>query len=431
MQRKKWVWAALLAVSLVGGTAYYMVKMGGATAHAQNNAPAQMPPTEVNIVRIAPQPLTVTKDLPGRTSAFRIAEIRPQVSGIITARLFEEGGDIAEGQQLYQIDPAPYQAAYNRAEADLQKAEANVKSVEAKAARYAQLVKIGGVSKQEYDDVSAGLAQAQADVAIARAALATAKINLDYTKVFSPIAGRIGQSHVTEGALVTANQPEALATVQQIDKIYVDVTQSGEELMRLRRHYADRPHEKPSARLVIGDQLYEAPGLLQFSDISVNQTTGTVQLRILFPNEKREILPDLFVHARLEQYSEDNAILVPQKSVMRNPDGSVTVWVIDDEDKAGIRPIEIAEAIGDQWRVVSGLNAGDRVVVEGIMKIAPGAVVKPVEVEQGVDTAHKDAVLESDVTSPPDMTPDDVREISPLEDVTAPAEGGQEAEAAE
>jgi membrane fusion protein (multidrug efflux system) len=377
--KAKYVIAGVILVALAIAGGLFFRSMEASPSMAQQ-APPSMPPPEVSVVTVKPQPLTLYKDLPGRTSAFRVAEIRPQVNGIITKRLFEEGSDVTEGQQLYQIDPAPYQAAYDSTLADLQKAEANVKSVEAKAARYAELVKIGGISKQDYDDASASLAQSTADIAIAQAAVATAKINLDYTKVFSPIAGRIGQSVVTEGALVTANQAMPLATVQQFDKIYVDVTQSSGELMQLRSQYAHAEGAgNASAQLVIDGKEYGGAGTLQFSDVSVNQTTNTVQLRILFPNENHEILPGLFVHARLVQTKDDAAILVPQQAIARNPDGSVTVWVIGADDKAEIRPIKIADTVGDRWQVLEGLKAGDRVVVEGVMKIQPGAIVKPVE----------------------------------------------------
>ncbi len=367
MTKKLWGSTLVCAAAVAGGMLWNTQYQ---PAIAQQ-APPQMPATEVSVVTIAPESLTLSKDLPGRTSAFRVAEIRPQVTGIITKRLFEEGSDVTEGQQLYQIDPAPYQAAYDSANADLMKAQANVKSVQAKTARYAELVKIGGVSKQDYDDVKASLDQSKADVAIATAALATAKINLDYTKVFSPISGRIGKSMVTEGALVTANQAGALATVQQFDK------------MQLRRQFSEAGGNaaKPTARLMLdgGNEIYGETGELQFSDVTVEQSTGTVQLRILFPNPNHEILPGLFVHARLDQAKENAAILIPQQAVNRNPDGSVAVWVVDEGDKAAIRPIKISQTVGDKWLVTEGLKAGDRVVVEGVMKIQPGATVKPVE----------------------------------------------------
>ncbi|TKW61363.1 MAG: efflux RND transporter periplasmic adaptor subunit [Blastochloris viridis] len=340
---------------------------------------------EVSIVTIQPQEVTLTKDLPGRTSAVRVAEIRPQVSGIITKRLFEEGGTVTEGQQLYQIDAAPYKAAYDSAVADLRKAEANVKSVTAKEQRYAELVKIGGVSKQEFDDITASLAQAKADVAIARAALATAKINLDYTKVMSPISGRIGQSNVTEGALVNANQADALAVVQQLDHIYVDVSQSSEEILRLRQQQmaqndvSGTTEASSPAHLLVDGKVTGEEGTLKFSDVSVNPSTGTVQLRVLFPNPKEEILPGMFVHARLEQWRDENAILIPQKAASRQADGSVSVWVVNAESKVAPRNISVTDVVRDQWLVTNGLKAGEKVIVEGIMKVQPDMKVKTVD----------------------------------------------------
>ena len=336
---------------------------------------------EVSVVTMKAEPVVLTKDLPGRTSAIRVAEIRPQVSGIVTKQFFVEGSLVKQGQQLYQIDSAPYQAAYNSTRANLGKAEANVKSVQAKASRYTELVTIGGVSKQEYDDAKASLAQAKADVAIAKSDVATARINLDYTKVMSPISGRIGQSKVTEGALVNANQSVALAVVQQLDQIYVDVSQSSEELMLLRKHHPDLKSGAP-VRLLVDGKPVGQPGKLKFSDVTINQGTGTVMLRVLFPNPNHELLPGMFVHARLEQWKDEQVMLVPQKSVSRNVDGTVSVWVVGKDGKVNQRPIGVSEIIGDKWMVTSGLKAGEKVVYEGIMKIQPGMKVKTVEAAQ-------------------------------------------------
>lgn len=340
---------------------------------------------EVSVVTLKAVPVVLTKDLPGRTSALRVAEIRPQVSGIITKRFFEEGSLVRKGQQLYQIDPAPYKAAYNSARAGLGKAEANVRSVQAKADRYAELVKIGGVSRQEFDDVRASLAQGRSDVAIAKAEVATAAINLDYTRVLSPISGRIGQSKVTEGALVSASQAGAVAVVQQLDSIYVDVSRSSEEMMQLRRRHPDGTAgnsgkvSTSSVRLLVDGTPAGQTGTLKFSDVTVNPTTGTVLLRVLFPNPDNGILPGMFVHARLEEWKDEQAILVPQKSVSRNVDGSVTVWVVERDGKVNPRPVVVTEIVGDKWLVAGGLKAGEKVVYEGVMKIRPGMVVKTVE----------------------------------------------------
>ena len=342
---------------------------------------------EVSVITMKTEPVALTKDLPGRTSAIRVAEIRPQVSGIVKKQFFVEGSMVKQSQQLYQIDPAPYQATYNSARANLGKADANLKSVQAKASRYADLVTIGGVSKQENDDAKASLAQAQADVAIARSEVSTAKINLDYTKVMSPISGRIGQSKVTEGALVNANQSVALAVVQQLDQIYVDVYQSSEELMILRKYHqalkvGDSGNITAPVRLLADGKPVGQSGTLKFSDVTINPSTGTVLLRVLFPNPNHELLPGMFVHARLEQWKDDQVIVVPQKSVSRNVDGTVSVWVVGKDGTVSVRPIGVSEIIGDKWIVTSGLKVGEKVVYEGIMKIQPGMKVKTVEAGQ-------------------------------------------------
>ena len=375
MMKRSYIIAGLL-VTLIAG--WYLWPKGSSDHVRDSNVKP-----EVSVVTIKPEALVLTKELPGRTSAVRMAEIRPQVSGIVTKRFFVEGSLVKQGQQLYQIDPATYQAAFNSAKANLSKAEANVKSVQAKAGRYKELVKIGGVSQQEYDDAKASLAQTKADVAIARSEVSTAGINLDYTKVMSPISGRIGQSKVTEGALVNANQQSPLAVVQQLDQIYVDVSQSSEELIQLRQRHqgqvGDSGAESAPVQLLVDGKPKGQPGTLKFSDVTVNPSTGTVLLRILFTNPGNEILPGMFVHARLEQWRDDRAILVPQKSVSRNADGSVSVWVVGPDGIANPRPIIVTEVVGDKWLVSSGLKAGEKVVYEGIMKIQPGMAVKTVE----------------------------------------------------
>ncbi len=373
--KRSYIIAALL-VTLIAG--WYLWPKGS----SDNRQDSSMKP-EVSVVTMKSEPLILTKELPGRTSAVRMAEIRPQVSGIVMKRFFVEGSLVKQGQQLYQIDPATYKAAWNSAKANLSKAEANVKSVQAKAGRHEELVKIGGVSQQEYDDAKASLAQARADVAIARSEVSAAGINLDYTRVMSPISGRIGQSKVTEGALVNANQADPLAVVQQLDQIYVDVSQSSEELIQLRqRHQGQAGNSSAGSapvQLLVDGKPKGQSGTLKFSDVTVNPSTGTVLLRILFNNPGNEILPGMFVHARLEQWRDENAILVPQKSVSRNADGSVSVWVVGADGKANPRPIIVTEVVGDKWLVSSGLKAGEKVVYEGIMKIQPGMAVKTVE----------------------------------------------------
>lgn len=390
-----------VVVLVAAGTYYFWNNREKQDATA--SAAMARPPAEVSVVTIATQSINFTKDLPGRTSPYKIAEIRPQVNGIITKRLYTEGSVVAEGQQLYQIDPSTYEAAYNSSLANLMKAEATLKAAQAQYSRVKELVNIDAVSKQEYDDANASLDQGKADVAIAKAALATSKINLDYTKVFSPISGRIGKSFVTEGALVTANQTTALATVQQLDPIYVDVTQSSTELMELRKQL-NAAEKTPVTLLMDGTiKAYDQKGELQFSDVTVDQTTGSIQLRVLFPNPNQDLLPGLFVHARIEQARDDAAILVPQKSITRNADGSVTVFVVGEGYKVSVRPIQISQAIDDQWLVTDGLKPGDRVIVEGIQKVAPNAIVKPIEIEtKKLPDTEKDAAPEAIV---PQETP--------------------------
>ena len=348
-------------------------------------------PVEVAVVTLEARRVPLFAELPGRTSAFRVAEVRPQVSGIVQKRMFTEGGAAAAGQQLYQIDSAPYRAALGSAQADLAKARAGLKSIEAKAARYADLVQINAVSRQDYDDVIASLDQAKAQILVAQAEVDTARINVDYTKVYAPISGRIGKSNVTEGALVTANQASALAIVTQLDPIYVDVSQSSSELMRLRRAAAGQGQSAERAPVTLtldgSSQPYDVPGQLQFSDVTVDPSSGSVQLRAVFPNPHHDLYPGLFVRARIEQGQLDKAILVPQQALVHAPDGSSMVWVVGADGKVGPRPVEIGQAVADSWLVTSGVQAGDQVVVEGLQKIRPGAEVRPVAAKTAAASA--------------------------------------------
>ena len=373
----------IVTLILIGaGTYFFTGHSQVPSAHAQSPA-MQRPPVEVSVYTVQPQQLALTQDLPGRTSSYQIAEIRPQVTGIIIDRLFTEGSFVKEGQQLYQIDPAQYQAAYDSKVADLRKAEANLKSVEPKVARYRELINVGGVSRQNYDDALASLEQAKADIAVAKAAVATAKINLDYTKVFAPISGQIGKSSVTKGALVTANQATALATIQNLSKIYVDVSQSSGETMKLRKQVlAGNNSGKMQAELLLEGEKepYASKGEIQFSDITVDEGTGMVQLRILFPNPDSYLLPGLFVKARVAQSTIENAIAIPQQAVVRSAGGATTVWAVGDDNTVNPRPVTVSRAIGDKWLIASGLATGDKVVVAGLQKIAPGATVAPVEI---------------------------------------------------
>ncbi len=372
----------IIILALIGTGYYFFTGQSRVTQAQAQQQGGGRPPVEVSVFTVQPQQVTLTQDLPGRTSSYQIAEIRPQVTGIIIDRLFTEGSFVKEGQQLYQIDPAPYQAAYDSKVADLRKAEANLKSVEPKVARYRELVNVGGVSRQNYDDALASLEQAKADIAVAKAAVATARINLDYTKVFAPISGQIGKSSVTKGALVTANQATALATIQNLSKVYVDVSQSSAEIMKLRKQFSgNKQAGKMTAELILEgeNEPYAHRGEIQFSDVTVDEGTGMVQLRILFPNPDHYLLPGLFVKARVAQSRLDNAMIVPQQAVVRSAGGATTVWAVGVDNVVNPRPVKVSRAIGDKWLVESGLAAGDKVVVAGLQKIAPGATVVPVE----------------------------------------------------
>lgn len=355
--------------------------------------PPAPPPPEVSVLTVAPRDVAVTIDLPGRTVAYRVAEVRPQVGGIIQKRLFQEGAEVKAGQQLYQIDPASYQAALASAQADLAKSRASLKSVEAKAARYAELVRINAVSRQEYDDAVASLDQAKAQILVSEAAVQTAQINLAYTKVYAPISGRIGRSSITEGALVTASQSTSLATITQLDPIYVDVSQSSSDLIRMRRE-ASRGQQRaveaaPVSLLLDGtSQTYEQPGRLQFSEVTVDQTTGAVQIRAMFPNPRHELYPGLFVRARVEQGMREQVLLVPQRALVRNADGTTSVWVVGADSKVAPRPVKVGPAIGEDWLIEDGLASGDVVVIEGLQKIRPGVPVRVAAPPSAPAAAH-------------------------------------------
>jgi membrane fusion protein (multidrug efflux system) len=342
-----------------------------------------MPPPEVGVVTVQPEPVTLTTELPGRTSPYLVSEVRPQVGGLVKERLFVEGSNVRAGQSLYQIDPAPFKAAYDSAAAALAKAEANLATVKLKAQRYADLVKINAVSRQDYDDANAAEHQAEADVAAAKASVETAKINLAYTRVASPISGRIGPSAVTPGALVTANQTTSLATVQTLDPIYVDVTQSSAELLRLRQQldgggFNGSGPGRTKVKLILEDgSTYPLEGELKVSDLTVDQTTGAVTLRAVFPNPKGVLLPGMFVRAVIDQASTQSAILAPQRAVTRDPQGHAIAMVVDAQGNAEPRVLTTPRTVGQDWLVTSGLKAGDRLIVEGFQKAIPGKPVKP------------------------------------------------------
>ena len=368
----------------------------GACSNSQKPTPAPQVP-EVSVVTVHPASVPITTELPGRTSAYLVAQVRARVDGIVLKRAFKEGSEVKAGQLLYQIDPAPYIAALNSATASLQKAEANLASTTAQAERYKVLVAQGMVSKQAYDNAVASQGQAAADVATGKAAIAMAQINLGYTNVVSPITGRIGPSQVTQGAYVQASAATLLATIQQIDPIYVDLTQSSIDGLRLRRDIAtgqlklNGPDQaKVTLALEDGTQ-YPVPGSLQFTDITVDQGTGSVTVRAIFPNPRLTLLPGMFVRARIEQGVNENAFLVPQVGVTHDPKGQATALVVGPDTKVTVRPLQLRGTRGEQWIVEGGLENGDRVIVAGGQKVQPGTAVKAVEAQAAPAAATSSA----------------------------------------
>ncbi len=413
---------------------------GGCGQQPQTAAAAPPPPPEAAYIDVAPEALTLKKELPGRTTPYLVAEIRPQASGIIRQRLFTEGADVKAGDILYEIDPETYIAARDNAAAAVlaaqadqataaaalkqseaalvaakaarSRAEANAVPLRLRTARYRELLLNKAVSQQDYDDIAAALAQAEAGiesadaamvgaeadilraqaaiqaaeatVAYAEAGLKTAVINLSYTKITAPISGRIGRSTVTTGALVTAHQPVALATIQQLDPIYVDVPQATAELLQLQRRLADgrlthNGSATGTAALLLEDSTsYSEPGTLQFRDVTVNPTTGSFYLRLVFPNPKTTLLPGMFVRAVVDEGVNEQAILIPQQAVSRNSKGETTVMLINGDNTVRPQPVRVDRAVGNRWMISAGLQPGDRVIVEGLQRARPGATVTPV-----------------------------------------------------
>ncbi|MFL9923937.1 efflux RND transporter periplasmic adaptor subunit [Herbaspirillum lusitanum] len=345
---------------------------------------------EVGYVVVQPQLQAVTTELPGRTTAYLSADIRPQIGGIIQKRLFKEGANVKQGQALYQIDPATYQAAYDSARASLLKAEATLNSGKLKAQRYAELNKIDAVSKQDNDDVQSTLRQNQADVEVQRAAVKTAKINLDYTRIMSPISGRIEKSTVTPGALVTAQQTTALTTVQKIDPIYVDVTQSSVDLLRLRKELASGKIRKSGdnsaqVKILLEDgSTYAQQGKLEFSGLSVDTGTGMITLRAVVPNAEGILLPGAYVRAVLEEGVNDQALLVPQKAVSRDATGTASALVLGADGKVEQRILSVERAVGNNWWISAGIQAGDKVIVDGLQKVRKGDTPRGIDMSDSV-----------------------------------------------
>jgi membrane fusion protein (multidrug efflux system) len=362
--------AILLGSLIITGT-------GCGGGHVQSSAAT---PT-VSVVSLRSTPVSLTTDLPGRVSAYRIAEVRPQVNGVVLKRLFTEGEHVRAGQQLYQIDPARYEANLESAMASNMRARAAAAIANTTVERYRTLVQAHAVSRQDYDNASATLQQDEADIAATEAAVRTARIDLAYTKVYSPISGRTGRSSVTEGALVTANQAMSLATVTQLDPIYVDLTQPSTTLLRLKRELGSGQLQsigasKAAAKLLLEDgSAYASAGTLEFSEVTVDQGTGSVTLRAMFPNPGDLLLPGMFVHATIEEGVRTGAILAPQQGISHAPDGTATAFIVDANDRIQKRMVELERALGDRWVVSSGLRVGDRLVISGFQRIQLGTVV--------------------------------------------------------
>ena len=346
--------------------------------------PPQQGTPVVGVITVRPQPVTLTTQVPGRTVPYLIAEVRPQVGGIVQTWQFTEGGDVKAGQTLYQIDPATYRASYASAQATLAKAQANLRTARLKADRYKELVQIKAISQQEGDDTAATLGQAEADVAAGKASVETARINLAFARMDAPISGRIGRSSVTPGALVTANQATALTTIQQLDPIYVDVTQPSAAVLRLKKAMAHGDLARAGdgaaqVSLVLEDgSTYPLQGRLAFSDVTVDQNTGSISLRAVFPNPDADLLPGMYVRAVLQEGVKAQGVLVPQQAVTRNGAGKPTAFVVGADNKLQLRVLETDRAVGDQWLVRSGLKTGDQLVVDGLSRARDGVQVKTV-----------------------------------------------------
>lgn len=353
-----------------------------ACSDSSKAAPAQSADPLVVIQVLEAKDVPLQTELPGRTSAYQVAEVRPQVGGIVLSRKFQEGALVKAGEPLYQIDPARYRAQLESAKAMLAKAQATVASTQARNARFSELVEIEAVSKQERDDAKAAMLQAQAELAAAKAAVETAQINLDYTQVKSPISGRIGRSTATTGALVAAGQTEALATVLTLDPIYVDLTQSSLDLLKLKQEFQSGTLKKgqsnsknsgqPVKLIMENGKPYPQEGSLQFSEVNVDPTTGSVTLRAVFPNPDGLLLPGMYVNAVLSQGTKPNAILVPQKAVTRNGKGEAVALILNKDNVVEARVLKTDYTLGADWVIGSGLQAGDRVIVEGVQKVKPG-----------------------------------------------------------
>jgi membrane fusion protein (multidrug efflux system) len=370
--------ARLRSISAVAAAVALLTGCGRA-----EDAPQKPQAVPVTVVTLAPESVTLLRELPGRANPYLVAEVRPQVDGLIEKRLFTEGGMVKAGQPLYQIDDATYRANAASARAALARAQATLHSTQLEAKRSDELVAIKAVSQQDHENAVAAEKQAEADVAAAQAALQSANVVLGYARITSPISGRIGKSSVTQGALVTAKQDAPLATVQQLDPIYVDLTQSSAEMLELRKQFAtgrlEGNRDLPVTILLEDGTRYEHAGKLAFSDVTVDPTTGSFGLRVVVPNPQHLLLPGMYVRALVGDGERPNALLVPQPGVTRDQKGQTVAMVVGRDDKVEVRSVRVSRAIGDRWLVEDGLAAGDRVIVEGLQKIRPGATVVATE----------------------------------------------------
>ena len=364
--------AAVLSLLAVVGCSEQSEQTGAAQGGAQQ------PPTAVSVMAVKRDTVPDILSLPGRVTPYRQSQVRPQVAGVITERLFEEGAVVEKGQQLYQIDDARYKAELESAKADLRSAEANLKALKAKEKRYKDLVSRNSISEQEYDDVVAQSDQAKAQISVAQAAIELAKVNVDYSKVYAPISGQISRSFVTVGTLVTANQEQQLATITQLDPVFVDMQNSGKAIVQLRSSVSQNQNHMP-VEVVLDESSntkYERQGQLEFSEVTVDETTGSVTLRAVMPNPDSVLMPGLFVKANVIK-SQDEGLLVPQRAATRQPDGSLVVYVVGKDNTVEARTIETPRSYQHQYLVTSGLSEGDKVIIEGYQKVKPGAKVNP------------------------------------------------------
>ncbi|MCH1925977.1 efflux RND transporter periplasmic adaptor subunit [Shewanella sp. C32] len=370
----------IVKVASAVSMALWLSACGGEAQQAQGQQ-GQAQATAVDVIEVQSSSQVLTTQLPGRSKAYLEAEVRPQVSGIIIKQGFVEGTEVKQGQSLYQIDPATFKASVLSAQADLERAKASLVSAKATYKRYGELTKTNFISKDDFDTAEAAYKEAQAAVSVAEAALNTAKINLEYTEVKAPIAGRVGISTVTPGALVTANQTTALATIQQLDPIKVDIVQSSAQMLRLQASLKAgqlKATEDTTVKLMLEDgTIYDQNGTLKFAEVSVDPNTGSVTMRAEFPNPDHVLLPGMYVRAIINAGVDPKAIMVPQKVVTRNNKGQAIVMAVNEQNQIEARPVTTAEVINNKWRITSGLKEGDRVVIEGLQRIRPGAPVAP------------------------------------------------------